>query len=115
MADAFQTQTHHETPGRGKGGKGLGGKGVKRHRKILRDSVQSIPKPSLVRVARRGGVKRINTCIYAETRGALKVLLENVLRDTVAYTEHDKRQTVSASDVVHALKRSGHNLYGFGG
>ncbi|KIJ92042.1 hypothetical protein K443DRAFT_685490 [Laccaria amethystina LaAM-08-1] len=112
MADALPT--HHETPGRGKGGKGLGGKGIKRHRKILRDSIQVIPRPSLRRVARRGGVKRIDKCIYKETRGALKFFLEDVLRDTVAYTDHDKRQTVSALDVVHALKRSGHSLYGFG-
>ncbi|XP_020611925.1 histone H4-like [Orbicella faveolata] len=88
--------------GRGKGGKGLGKGGAKRHRKILRDNIQ-------------GGVKRISGLIYEETRGVLKVFLENVIRDAVTYTEHAKRKTVTAMDVVYALKRQGRTLYGFGG
>lgn len=32
-------------------------------------------------LARRGGVKRISGLIYQETRGVLKVFLENVIRD----------------------------------
>ncbi|UYV82584.1 hypothetical protein LAZ67_22000049 [Cordylochernes scorpioides] len=61
---------------------------------------------------REGGVKRISGLIYEETRGVLKVFLENVIRDAVTYTEHAKRKTVTAMDVVYALKRQG---YGFGG
>ncbi|GFP83491.1 histone h4 [Phtheirospermum japonicum] len=49
--------------GRGKGGKGLG-----------------ITKPAIRRVARRGGVKRISGLIYEETRGVLKIFLENAIR-----------------------------------
>ncbi|KAJ8473958.1 hypothetical protein ONZ51_g7530 [Trametes cubensis] len=107
--------------GRGKGGKGLGKGGAKRHRKILRDNIQGITKPAIRRLARRGGVKRISGLIYEETRGVLKIFLENVIRDSVTYTEHAKRQvtfshakTVTALDVVYALKRSGRTLYGFG-
>lgn len=37
-----------------------------------------------------------------------------VIRDSVTYTEHAKRKTVTALDVVYALKRSGRTLYGFG-
>lgn len=43
------------------------------------------------RLARRGGVKRISGLIYEETRGVLKIFLENVIRDSVTYTEHAKR------------------------
>ena len=81
--------------GRGKGGKGLGKGGAKRHRKILRDNIQGmslhsdlllalthvrlgITKPAIRRLARRGGVKRISGLIYEETRGVLKIFLENV-------------------------------------
>ncbi|OCH87797.1 hypothetical protein OBBRIDRAFT_805793 [Obba rivulosa] len=99
--------------GRGKGGKGLGKGGAKRHRKILRDNIQGITKPAIRRLARRGGVKRISGLIYEETRGVLKIFLENVIRDSVTYTEHAKRKTVTALDVVYALKRSGRTLYGF--
>uniref|UniRef100_A0A3P8VIC4 Histone H4 n=1 Tax=Cynoglossus semilaevis TaxID=244447 RepID=A0A3P8VIC4_CYNSE len=59
--------------------------------------------------------KRISGLIYEETRGVLKVFLENVIRDAVTYTEHAKRKTVTAMDVVYALKRQGRTLYGFGG
>ncbi|XP_005519558.2 PREDICTED: histone H3-like [Pseudopodoces humilis] len=93
--------------GRGKGGKGLGKGGAKRHRKVLRDNIQGITKPAIRRLARRGGVKRISGLIYEETRGVLKVFLENVIRDAVTYTEHAKRKTVTAMDVVYALKRQG--------
>jgi histone H4 len=131
--------------GRGKGGKGLGKGGAKRHRKILRDNIQGkfpqsdlfvalthvllgITKPAIRRLARRGGVKRISGLIYEETRGVLKIFLENVslpmlrfrivlislqvIRDSVTYTEHAKRKTVTSLDVVYALKRSGRTLYG---
>ncbi|KAI2646821.1 Histone H4 [Labeo rohita] len=106
---------HANMSGRGKGGKGLGKGGAKRHRKVLRDNIQGITKPAIRRLARRGGVKRISGLIYEETRGVLKVFLENVIRDAVTYTEHAKRKTVTAMDVVYALKRQGRTLYGFGG
>lgn len=78
-------------------------------------SLLGITKPAIRRLARRGGVKRISGLIYEETRGVLKVFLENVIRDSVTYTEHARRKTVTAMDVVYALKRQGKTLYGFGG
>jgi histone H3/H4 len=105
----------NDMSGRGKGGKGLGKGGAKRHRKVLRDNIQGITKPAIRRLARRGGVKRISGLIYEETRSVLKVFLENVIRDAVTYTEHARRKTVTAMDVVYALKRQGRTLYGFGG
>ena len=105
----------HGGKGRGKGGKGLGKGGAIRHRKALRDNILGITKPAIRRLARRGGVKRISGLIYDEVRGVLRVFLENVLRDTIQYTEHAKRNTVTALDVVYALRRQGKTLYGFGG
>uniref|UniRef100_A0A183EZR8 Histone H4 n=1 Tax=Gongylonema pulchrum TaxID=637853 RepID=A0A183EZR8_9BILA len=81
----------------------LGKGGAKRHRKVLRDNIQGITKPVIRRLARRGGVKRISSFIHEETRGVLKVLLENVIRDAVTYCEHAKHKTVTAMDVVYAL------------
>ncbi|KAK6116078.1 hypothetical protein DH2020_008347 [Rehmannia glutinosa] len=89
--------------------------GAKRHRKVLRDNIQGITKPANRRLARRGGVKRISGLIYEETRGVLKIFLENVIRDAVTYTEHARRKTVTAMDVVYVLKRQDRTLYGFGG
>ena len=45
----------------------------------------------------------------------LKGFLTSVIRDAITYTEHAKRKTVTAMDVVYALKRQGRTLYGFGG
>ena len=100
--------------GRGKGGKGLGKGGAKRFRKVLKDSIQGITKPAIRRLARRGGVKRISGLIYEETRGVIKTFIENVVRDAVTYTEYSRRKTVTALDVVYALKRQGRTIYGFG-
>ena len=89
--------------------------GAKRHRKVLRDNIQGISKPAIRRLARRGGVKRISGLVYEETRDVLKVFLENVIRDSVTYTTHALRKTVTAMDVVRALKLQGKTIYGFGG
>ena len=100
--------------GKGKG-KGLGKLGAKKRRHTVRENIQGITKPAIRRLARRGGVKRLSGLIYDETRNVLKAFLENVVRDSVTYTEHARRKTVTALDVVYALKRQGRTLYGFGG
>jgi histone H4 len=76
------------------------------------ENIQGITKPAIRRLARQGGVKRIgDTC--EEIRGALRHFLENVIRNSVAYTENARRKTVTALDVVDALKRQGKTISGF--
>lgn len=107
----FTNQTQLQCQVVGRAGRGW----AKAARKVLRDNIQGITKPAIRRLARRGGVKRISGLIYEETRGVLKIFLENVIRDAVTNTEHARRKTVTAMDVVYALKRQGRTLYGFGG
>ncbi|KAI6225643.1 Histone H4 family and Histone core domain and Histone-fold domain-containing protein [Aphelenchoides besseyi] len=85
----------------------------RRKRKVLRDNLQGITKPAIRRLARRGSLKRIFRLVYEETRSVLKSFLENVIRDAVSYCEHGKRKTITAMDIVFALKRQGRILYGF--
>ena len=92
--------------GRGKGD-------ANRFRKSAKDNIESITKPAIRRLARRGGVKRISGTIYQESRGVIKSFLQNVIKDAVTYTEYSKRKTVTALDVVYALKRQGRTIYGF--
>ena len=103
--------------GKGKSGaKGFGKVGAKRHsKKAIRETILGVTKPAIRRLARRGGVKRISALIYDEARMVLKGFLEHVIKDSVTYCEHAKRKTVTALDVVYALKRQGRTLYGFGG
>jgi len=106
-----ESETPRPVPGRGKKGIPSGGKRFKR---VLRDNLKGVTKPAIRRLARRGGVKRISGTVYEETRMVLKEFLTTVIRDAVTYTEHAKRKTVTAMDVVYALKRQGRQLYGFG-
>ena len=95
-------------------GKGLGKCGAKRRRHNKGSSGnEGITKASIRRLARKGGVKRISGLVYAETRSVLKEFLASVLHDAIRYTESAKRSTVTAMDVVMALKRQGKTLYGF--
>ena len=89
------------------------GAAAKRQKKVLKDSIRGITKGSIRRLARRGGVKRISGLLYEEVRGVLKGFVEGVVRDATAYSEHAKRRTVSALDVVQALKKRGRMLYGY--
>nr|XP_009942862.1 PREDICTED: histone H4-like [Opisthocomus hoazin] len=71
--------------------------------------------PGLGEGGRGGGGRREAGRAPGKVPERLKVFLENVIRDAVTYTEHAKRKTVTAMDVVYALKRQGRTLYGFGG
>jgi histone H4 len=113
--DYIYISIHLIMAGRGKGAKGLGHGGAKRHRQVFRDHLSGITKPAIRRLARRGGVKRISSLIYDEIRGACKAFLSNVVRDACVYAEYAKRKTITALDVVHALKRQGRTILGFGG
>lgn len=81
-------------------------------RKVLRDNIQGISRGAVTRLARRAGVKRIGGLMYEETRSNLRVFLEKVIGRAVTYTEHSRRKTVHANDVVHALRGLGRPIYG---
>ncbi len=65
-------------------------------------------------MARRGGVKRIAENSYNPAREFVDAMLLRVTRDSIVYAEAAKRKTITAMDVVYALKKSGRNLYGYG-
>ena len=86
------------------------------HRIIFRDNIQGITNGNIRRLARQGGVKYISNRSYDEIRQVLKIFLENVITKAVSYTEHRRGcKTVTAMDVVYALKLLGKPIYGFGG
>lgn len=64
------------------------------------------------RLARRGGIKRISSAIYSEIATRLKGFVTDILKDAIEYTTHARRKTITAMDVIYALKRNGHALYG---
>ena len=90
----------------GKSRKGIGKISTQGHpRKPNKASIEGITKPAIRRLARRGGVKRISSFLYDDSRYALKSFLDNVVRDAITYTIHARRKTVTVMDVVYSLKR----------
>jgi len=85
----------------------------------LRESNRKIkaiktPKPGLRRLARRAGVKRLSKDVYEESFTLLKQRMEQVVQNANIYREHAHRKTFTAGDVVHAERRAGRVLYGYG-
>lgn len=101
-------------------GKSLGGKGLskslghaKRHRIPGKDVISGITTPAIKRLMRKGGIKRVSSTCFPVVRAELRSFLERVVEAAAVYTEHAKRKTMTAMDVVYALKRRGQTLYGF--
>ena len=95
-------------------GKGVpSGAVAKRHSQAkLRGNLAGITDPSIRRLARKGGIKRINGLVYDEVRNeVLTPYLKRIIGDAIAYTEHAHRKTLSLQDVVYSLKRNGQTLY----
>lgn len=66
-------------------------------------------------MAKKGGVRRISSNSYQGVRDFADDFLQRVVVDSIVYSEAAKRVTVSAMDVVYALKKNGKVLYGYGG
>jgi len=89
--------------GLGKGGKGLSGAKRPRSRQVYRDNIQGITKPVILRIAHRGGAKSLSGLMYEETRGVLKVFLEELLRLATLSMQHARRSTYQVKDLNFAL------------
>jgi len=105
--------------GKGKVGKITGGKGkVPTKRRPIKarqpNVLDGITKPAIRRLARRGGVKRISSFIYNDSREFMKAFLNSVVTDATVYCQHAKRKTVTALDVIYSLKKHNKTIYGFG-
>ena len=87
--------------------------GMKRIRKVLRNSIHGISKAAFYRMARHGGVQRMSGNIFEESRGVLKIFLEHVIKDAIIYVTYCHGKTITAMDVIFALQRHGRSLYGF--
>jgi histone H4 len=56
----------------------------------------------------------ISDGIYNDTRDFVDYFLNEVVKGAAIFAEHARRKTITAMDVVYALKRNGRVLYGYG-
>ena len=82
--------------------------------KQKRDNIEGITNHQIKRLAARGGCVMVSQLIYDEIRRVAKAFLENILRDTITYAEHDRSFTVSPEHVLSAAARQGRTLWGTG-
>lgn len=77
---------------------------AKRSTAQLKSDVDAITKPAIQRLARRGGVKRLDGKVYDETRGVMKVSMEAIIRDALTMMHHDKRKMLMAKDILAGIE-----------
>lgn len=63
-----------------------------------------LTKPSIRRLARRGGVKRISADVYSISRTAFDIELKSMASAAIGYAVIARRSTVTAMDVVCGMK-----------
>ena len=100
------------------GGKGqMSYRATARHRKNNKTgNIRVVSKPAQRRLARRGGVKRLEGLVYEEIRDVAKEFLVEVLKKSCIYLEDrtkNKGKTLNPSDVVRGLQNMGFTMYGY--
>ena len=99
-----------EPPHCGKGGKK---ELMIQRRKVLKKAIFGILKATFLRLACLGGIKHFSGNIYEESRGVLKIFIEQIVRDVITFCDYKKRKTVTPIDVTFALKQHRCAVYGF--
>lgn len=84
---------------------------VREKRTPLRNNIQAITKPAIMRLAHQAGIKYFGGLMYEEVRGVMKVMMEKVIHDAIIFMEHGKRRTVHSGDVLLALERQWKKIY----
>jgi len=65
------------------------------------------------RLARRGGVKRVARLVLPEMRATMATFVKKLVNDAMVYAENARRTTVTAQDVIFALRHRKMHLYGY--
>lgn len=84
---------------------------ARKFKKILIDNIGGITKAAIHRMILKAGFKEASDTSYPEVRGVLKLYLQNVIKDTLVYTEHDKVVRVQVRHVQKALEGLGMDSY----
>lgn len=76
--------------------------GAKRDWGNLQGNIQGITREMILALAARAGCLMLSGYVFEETRGILKVYLEDLIREVVTLADHKRRNVVFATDVLAA-------------
>lgn len=93
--------------------KTVGSVGLRNKNKTKLRQVVGFKGPTLRRLARRGGVKRISNKVYDTVNGVAVNLLEDIVRSSMIVSNHAGRKMISLKDVLYTLNQKNSSLYGF--
>lgn len=79
----------------------------KKHRMIIRDSIQGVTKPAIQRLCKIAGIVRVSSTVYEEIRGLLLLYMREVVSDSVNAMEYARRVRLQRSDLEIALQSQG--------
>jgi histone H3/H4 len=117
LFDINNQQSHFEMSGKGKGP--IAPSAAVRHRRRRQlDPLLGIKKGGLVRLARRGGAKRVSADTHPEMRAILDKFLDGILHGANLYASsrgsgNQPTKTIKVSDVLYALNHAGLPAVGF--
>lgn len=75
-------------------------------RKIIRDSIVGIRRPSIKRLAYRAGTARLSGMCYEEIRNVMQAYMENTIRDAITYTTLRRAKTINQDDMLSAIQQN---------
>ena len=91
---------------------GIGVGSARRHRRVLRDTIQGITKDAIQRIAFKASVKSLSGLMYEELRSVMKVWLDDVIRVAHIYSRHYRKKTINEGMVSAALATT-NGMYGW--
>lgn len=77
-------------------------------RRVLRDNIQGITKGAIARLAHKAGVKSLSRLVYEETRGIMKIRMEDIVQKAIIIADHAGRKTIVVDDIKEAMHVLGH-------
>src|SRR5260221_7178534 len=80
------------------------------HRR-MRNPMLGVSLSGISRLARRGGVKRIEKQTFNFVRSIMKIFIRDVLQDALSLMAHANRTVINGEDIVYALGRRQYKIY----
>lgn len=86
---------------------------AKRHLKKARGGLEGISKPSVVRLARKAGIKRLSKSYVPEMKSLLLANLTEVIEEVMVLAMEEKKKTLQVRYLAYVFNKMDRRVYGF--